>query len=129
VRSTTTGSDGSAEAARAATFALVQKDSKTWLHALELRHRIEQLGGLVTVSQLAEHWEVSPQRVRQLASHRDFPPPVATVQGARVWPLREVDEWRSVDRYREHRKRTAQRVRDLPLADRLVGEYTLANID
>lgn len=60
-----------------------------------LRQRIHDAGGLVGRVDLAERWNVSEQRVAQLAAMPDFPPAVATIGKRSVWLRAECDAWRA----------------------------------
>ena len=61
----------------------------------ELRDRLERLGGLVSVRDLAEEWGMSKQRADAITQSKGFPAPV-TGPGAgraRYWLRAEVEEW------------------------------------
>ena len=76
---------------------------------LELRHRIDRLGGLVTIGDLAAHWGLARNTAAVKVKARSFPSPIAVLpDGQRLWVLAECDEWHRTP-YRERRRRSPVR--------------------
>lgn len=48
---------------------------------------------LVGAQEIATLLGVSRQRVTQLAGHKDFPAPVATLAMGKVWDRQDVERW------------------------------------
>jgi predicted DNA-binding transcriptional regulator AlpA len=48
---------------------------------------------LVGLAEVAEMLKLSKARADQLARQRDFPLPVATLTGGRIWERADVEKW------------------------------------
>ena len=71
-----------------------------------LRHRLDRLGGLVTVAELAEHWGISKTVAATKVRAPNFPSPVAVLPDSqRLWLLAECEEWNQTP-YRARRRRS-----------------------
>lgn len=68
----------------------------------ERRHQaLEDVGGLLAMSDIAERWGVDAETVRKHRKRRaDFPDPVATIGRSEVWTAASVDLWRATPRKR-----------------------------
>jgi len=62
---------------------------------------LEQAGGLVSISEIAERWGVEKQTVRNHHQRSDdFPAPVTTRGRSDLWLTAEIDHWRASPRRR-----------------------------
>lgn len=62
---------------------------------------LEQAGGLVSISEIAERWGVEKQTVRNHHQRSDdFPAPVVTRGRSDLWLTAEIDRWRATPRKR-----------------------------
>lgn len=64
----------------------------------DVRAELAALGGLATQAELAAHWNVSDERVRQIVREKNAPQPLLTIGGRRLWVVKEVDAYRYRDR-------------------------------
>lgn len=59
---------------------------------------IDLFGGLSTITDLANRWDVPPARVRRIARRSDFPEPAAVIGGRPVYATADCESWRHVAR-------------------------------
>ena len=50
---------------------------------------------VVAVAEIAEHLQVSKQRVYQLIDREDFPEPIAWLTVGRVWRASDIRDWQA----------------------------------
>lgn len=62
--------------------------------AEEVRAILEEHGGLVSQSTLADRWNVTPAWIARLRTRDGFPSPVCKVGRIWLWLVSEVDEWK-----------------------------------
>jgi hypothetical protein len=65
---------------------------------IELREKIDDAGGFVTVTSLADRLGVSKARASEIAQREDFPPPVWREGQSKFWTGNSVDAWRELPR-------------------------------
>lgn len=63
--------------------------------AARVREDLRKLGGLASYSELADRWGVTHQRARQLCHEQQFPAPVLTLGGKKLWIVAEADAFRN----------------------------------
>jgi hypothetical protein len=83
-------------------------------NAAELSRLIEQIGGIVSLMDLAREWDVSKTRVHQMSRHTDFPAPVAEVasgsqRALKLYSRAQAEAWRAVKRKPGPRPRASER--------------------
>jgi hypothetical protein len=61
----------------------------------DIRRQLAAHGGLHSIADLARRWGVSKQRARELTMHPDFPKPILTAGGDRLWLASEADQFRN----------------------------------
>ncbi|MFT4034138.1 MAG: hypothetical protein QM679_01020 [Patulibacter sp.] len=54
---------------------------------------LQRAGGVVTLGDLADRWQVTRQRASARANTPGFPEPVVTVGKSGIWLSAEVDHW------------------------------------
>ncbi|CAB4892358.1 unannotated protein [freshwater metagenome] len=68
----------------------------------ERRHQaLEDVGGLLSIADIAERWGVDAETVRTHRKRRDdFPEPIGTIGRSEVWTAAAIDLWRATPRKR-----------------------------
>lgn len=99
--------------------------------ALQAWQQLQQHGGLVGVSDLAERWKVDRSTAGKLTKKPGFPPVREHRGGTQLWLSAEVDHWRRAWDERSDKPGPAPRFRDegVDVLEHLTPEQQRAHAD